>query len=45
MDAPHRLKYYRRPLEENHAHKDVVVWTGEQILDWYLAELPGALKG
>jgi peptidoglycan/xylan/chitin deacetylase (PgdA/CDA1 family) len=45
MGVPHRLKYYRRALEEIRAHKDVVFWTGEQILDWYLGERPGALKG
>ncbi len=45
MGVPHRLKYYRRALEEIRAHKDVVIWTGEQILDWYLGERPGALKG
>jgi len=45
MGVPHRLKYYRRALEEIRAHKDVVFWTGEQILDWYLRERPDALKG
>lgn len=44
MGVPHRLKYYRRALEEIRAHKDVVFWTGEQILDWYLSERPNALK-
>ena len=36
MGAPHRAKYYRRALQDIHAHKDVLFWTGEQILDWYL---------
>lgn len=45
MGAPHRLKYYRRALEEIRAHKDVVFWSGEQILDWYLRERPDALNG
>jgi peptidoglycan/xylan/chitin deacetylase (PgdA/CDA1 family) len=36
MGAPHRLKYYRRALEEIRSRKDVLFWTGEQILDWYL---------
>jgi peptidoglycan/xylan/chitin deacetylase (PgdA/CDA1 family) len=35
MGAPHRLKYYRRALEEMRARKDVLFWTGEEILDWY----------
>jgi len=44
MGVPHRLKYYRRALEEIRAHKDVVFWTGSEILDWYLGERPDALK-
>jgi hypothetical protein len=42
--VPHRLKYYRMILERIRAHADVLVWTGEQILDWYLAQRPEALK-
>jgi allantoinase len=38
MGAPHRAKYYRRALQEIRAHKDVLFWTGEQILDWYLEQ-------
>ena len=36
MGAAHRAKYYRRALEDIRGHKDVLFWTGEQILDWYL---------
>ncbi|MGH8670287.1 MAG: polysaccharide deacetylase family protein, partial [Burkholderiales bacterium] len=36
MGAPHRLKYYRKALEHARRHRDVLFWTGEQILDWYL---------
>jgi allantoinase len=36
MGAPHRLKYYRQALEHVRRHRDVLFWTGEQILDWYL---------
>jgi allantoinase len=36
MGAPHRLKYYRRALEHIRQRQDVLFWTGEQILDWYL---------
>ena len=36
MGAPHRLRYYRKALEHIVKRRDVVVWTGEQILDWYL---------
>jgi allantoinase len=38
MGAPHRLKYFRGALAHIRAHSDVVFWTGEQIVDWYLAE-------
>jgi len=38
MGAPHRLKYFRNAVAEMRAHRDVLFWTGEQILDWYLAE-------
>ena len=36
MGAPHRLKYYRKALEHIHKQNDVLFWTGEQILEWYL---------
>jgi peptidoglycan/xylan/chitin deacetylase (PgdA/CDA1 family) len=36
MGAPHRAQYYRRALEDIRKHKDVLFWTGEQILDWFL---------
>lgn len=38
MGAPHRLKYYKRLLTEIRARSDVLFWTGEQILDWYLTQ-------
>jgi hypothetical protein len=38
MGAPHRVKYFRRVLESIRQKSDVLFWTGEQILDWYLAE-------
>ncbi len=38
MGAPHRLKYFRAALAHIQRHPDVVFWTGEQILDWYLAQ-------
>jgi allantoinase len=36
MGAPHRLKYFRNTLAHISGHRDVLCWTGEQILDWYL---------
>jgi len=43
MGAPHRLKYFAAALEHIRRHDDVVVWTGEQIFDWYLSQRPDAL--
>jgi allantoinase len=40
MGAPHRLKYFRRAIEVIHARRDVLFWTGEQILDWFLKASP-----
>jgi peptidoglycan/xylan/chitin deacetylase (PgdA/CDA1 family) len=37
MGAPHRLKYFRNALGYIAGHRDVLCWTGEQILDWYLS--------
>jgi peptidoglycan/xylan/chitin deacetylase (PgdA/CDA1 family) len=41
MGAPHRLKYFRQTLEEIRRRGDVAFWSGEQILDWYLAAQRG----
>jgi allantoinase len=38
MGAPHRLKYFRNALAHIRRHPDVLFWTGEEILDWYLAQ-------
>jgi peptidoglycan/xylan/chitin deacetylase (PgdA/CDA1 family) len=35
MGAPHRLRYFRGALAHIRAYRDVVFWTGEEILDWY----------
>jgi allantoinase len=37
MGVPHRLRYFREALEHIQSRSDVVFWTGEQILDWYLS--------
>jgi allantoinase len=42
MGAAHRLKYFRRIFEQIRAKPDVLFWTGEQILDWYLSVGPKA---
>src|SRR5262249_50283394 len=38
MGAPPRLKYFRRAIAAIREKPDVLVWTGEQILDWDLAQ-------
>jgi len=38
MGAPHRLRSFREALAHIAAHDGVLCWTGEQILDWYLAQ-------
>jgi peptidoglycan/xylan/chitin deacetylase (PgdA/CDA1 family) len=35
MGAPHRLKWFRKVFERISARKDVLFWTGEQIVDWH----------
>jgi allantoinase len=37
MGVPHRLRYFRDALEHIQSRSDVLFWTGEQILDWYLS--------
>jgi peptidoglycan/xylan/chitin deacetylase (PgdA/CDA1 family) len=37
MGAPHRLRYFTEAIEYIRKHDDVVFWTGEKILDWYLS--------
>ena len=37
MGAPHRLKYFRNALAHIRQHQDVLFWTGEEILDWFLS--------
>jgi peptidoglycan/xylan/chitin deacetylase (PgdA/CDA1 family) len=36
MGAPHRARHVRRIFQHVANRRDVVIWTGEQILDWYL---------
>jgi peptidoglycan/xylan/chitin deacetylase (PgdA/CDA1 family) len=40
MGAPHRLKYFRRAIEVIRARRNVLFWTGEQVLDWFLRASP-----
>lgn len=36
--VPHRIKYLEQALDYVRDHKDVLFWTGEQILDWHLSQ-------
>jgi peptidoglycan/xylan/chitin deacetylase (PgdA/CDA1 family) len=36
--APHRAKYMEKIYEHILARPDVLIWTGEQIVDWYLSQ-------
>jgi allantoinase len=36
--VPHRIGYLEKLYDHILAHKDVVMWTGEEILDWYLTQ-------
>ena len=38
MGAPHRLKYFRNVLAHIRDHREVLFWTGEEILDWFLKQ-------
>jgi peptidoglycan/xylan/chitin deacetylase (PgdA/CDA1 family) len=38
MGAPHRLRYFRDALAHIRDHSNVLFWTGEEILDWYLTQ-------
>jgi len=38
MGAPHRLKYLRNVLSCFRDRRDVLFWTGAEILDWYLSQ-------
>jgi len=40
MGVPHRLKYLRMFFERIRERSDVLFWTGEQILEWYLEQRP-----
>lgn len=35
--VPHRIKYFEQALDYILGHKDVLFWTGEEILDWHVS--------
>lgn len=38
LGVPHRFRYFREALEVICTRPDVLLWTGEQILDWYATQ-------
>jgi len=40
--VPHRIKYFEQALDYIRGHKEVLFWTGEQILDWHVAQKAAA---
>jgi peptidoglycan/xylan/chitin deacetylase (PgdA/CDA1 family) len=36
--VPHRIKYLEALYDHILAHDDILVWTGEEILDWFVKE-------
>jgi len=44
MGVPHRLKWFRKVFERISARKDVLFWTGEQILDWHREQVRAGSK-
>jgi allantoinase len=42
MGVPHRVKYLRRVFEIIRQKRDVLFWTGAQIVDWYRTAGPAA---
>jgi peptidoglycan/xylan/chitin deacetylase (PgdA/CDA1 family) len=45
MGAPHRLRYFSEALAHIQSRSGVLFWTGEQILEWYLAAHKGTSAG
>ena len=38
IGVPHRIGYLEQLYDYVLSHEDVLVWTGEEILDWFLAQ-------
>jgi allantoinase len=39
MGVPHRFRYFREALDHISGRPEVLFWTGEQILDWYMSSV------
>jgi len=42
--APHRIKYLEKLYDHILGHEGVVMWTGSEILDWYLDQTSGSTE-
>jgi hypothetical protein len=42
--APHRIAYLEKLYEYILGRQGAVLWTGEQVLDWYLKERPAGRR-
>ncbi len=40
--VPHRIKYLEMLYDHIRARDGVVMWTGSEILDWYLGQIAGS---
>jgi hypothetical protein len=38
--VPHRIKYLEMLYDYILGQKDVIMWTGAEILDWYRSQVP-----
>ncbi len=38
--APHRIKYLEALYDHILGHEGVLMWTGEEVLDWHLSQTP-----
>jgi peptidoglycan/xylan/chitin deacetylase (PgdA/CDA1 family) len=38
MGVPHRFRYFREALEHIRRRQDVLIWSGEEIHDWYVTQ-------
>jgi hypothetical protein len=43
--VPHRIKYLEALYDHILSHPGVVMWTGEQIMDWYRTQHGSAAAG
>jgi hypothetical protein len=43
--VPHRISYLEKLLEYIRSREETVIWTGEEILDWFLEQTPKKTQG